>query len=335
MLGSWTASGNARDAVTLRTALEQRLGSKRLLYAPGTDVQGNSDAGFAAALSAASSADLIVLALGESADMTGEAASRAHLGLPGNQEQLLEAIAATHKPIVLVLFNGHPLALPWAAEHVPAIVEAWFPGIEAGPALVNVLYGDTNPSGRLPVDMPRSVGQEPLYYAQTNTGRPSTGVDLSRPPHSPPEQYVSRYIDENNSPQFPFGWGLSYTRFAYSTPRLSTTRVPLGEAIAANTGSLVTVSVDVRNDGPVPGTEIAQLYLRNIGAEVEQPVRQLQGFQRIFLKPGESKTLQFTLGFDQLFFLNERLERVVEPTDYTVFIGGSSLASQSASFQVR
>ena len=336
MIGSWAASGSPQDAITLRTALEQRPSVRRpLLYAKGTDVLSDSEAGFAEAVRVARQADVIVMALGEAAAMTGEASSRAHLGLPGNQEKLLEAVAATGKPIVLILFNGHPLALPWAAEHVAGMIEAWFPGIEAGPALVSVLYGETNFSGHLPVDMPRSVGQEPLYYAQTNTGRPATGIDLSHPPGSPAEQYVSRYLDESNDPQFPFGWGLSYTHFDYGVPRLSTQEVPLAEAVPAHAGPLVTVTVEVRNDGPVAGEEVAQLYLRNVGASVEQPVRELEGFQRVVLGPGESKTLRFTLNFDQLSFYNAQLERVMEPTNYTVFVGGNSLATEQASFQVR
>ncbi|MGA8108994.1 MAG: glycoside hydrolase family 3 N-terminal domain-containing protein [Acidobacteriaceae bacterium] len=335
MLGSWTAQGNPGDAVTLRTALEQRLPHDALIYAQGTSVQGDSDAGFPAALAAARQADVVVMALGESGSMTGEATSRAHLGLPGNQEQLLEAVAATGKPVVLILFNGHPLAIPWAAAHVPAILEAWFPGIEAGPALVSLLYGEANPSGHLPVDLPRSVGQEPLYYAQTNTGRPAAGVDLSHPPRSDAEKYVSRYLDEPNSPQFPFGWGLSYTSFSIGAPRLSTERVALAEAVASNSAPLVTVSVDVYNDGSVAGADVIQLYLRNRGASVEQPVRQLEGFRRVFLQPGESKTVELTLAFPQLSFYNAELQRVIEPTDYTVFAGDNSQATASAGFEVR
>ncbi|HEX4064413.1 MAG TPA: glycoside hydrolase family 3 N-terminal domain-containing protein [Acidobacteriaceae bacterium] len=335
MLGSWTSQGNPADAVTLRAALEQRLPHDALQYVQGTEVQGDSDAGFPAAVAAARQADVVLLALGESGSMTGEATSRAHLGLPGNQEQLLEAVAATGKPVILILFNGHPLATPWAAAHVPAILEAWFPGIEAGPALSSILFGETNPSGHLPVDLPRSVGQEPLYYAQTATGRPAIGTDLSHPPANDAEKYVSRYLDEPNSPQFPFGWGLSYTTFAYSAPRLSTERVPLAQSVASNPAPLVTVSVDIQNSGSVAGADVVQLYLRNRGASVEQPVQQLEGFQRVLLRPGESKTLEFTLTFPQLAFYNAQLQRVVEPTDYTVFVGDNSQAAASAAFQVR
>ena len=198
MLGSWGGQGNPADAVTLRTALEQRMQAHngKVLYAEGTQILTTSQAGFEAAKQAAQQADLVIMALGEDAPtMTGEAASRAHLDLPGNQEQLLQAIAATGKPVVLIVFSGRPLVLDWASQHVPAILEAWYPGIEAGPALVDILFGNTNPSAKLPVSFPRAVGQEPLYLAQMPTGRPATGVDLSRPPANTLEKYVSRYID--------------------------------------------------------------------------------------------------------------------------------------------
>jgi beta-glucosidase len=336
MLGSWFSAGNPDDAVTLKTALEQGHGAKgKLLYAKGTEILGDSDAGFADALKTAQQADVVVMALGEAGGMTGEATSRAHLDLPGNQEKLLEAVAATGKPLVLVVFNGHPLALPWAAKHVPAIVEAWFPGLEAGPAISNVLFGETNPSGKLPVDLPRSVGQEPLYYAQMATGRPAAGTDLSHPPITPAEQYVSRYLDEDNAAQFPFGWGLSYTRFTYSVPKLNTQQVPLSSTNSNRGTPLIKVNIDVQNSGPVAGTEVAQLYMRNLGASVEQPVRELKGFQKVTLQPGETKHLEFTLTFDELAFYNAQLLRVIEPTKYTVWVGGSSLADQEASFEVK
>ncbi len=336
MLGAWFSAGNPADAVTLKTALEQRPEMQgKLVYAKGTETRGDSDAGFAEAVKAAQQADVVVMALGEPGSMTGEATSRAHLDLPGNQQKLLEAVAATGKPLALVLFNGHPLALPWAAEHVPAILEAWFPGIEAGPALANVLLGDTNPSGKLPVDIPRAVGQEPLYYSQMATGRPAVGIDLSKPPVGGGDQYVSRYLDEDNAAQFPFGWGLSYTRFTYSAPTLSTQQVALSSASAGSASPLVKVSVDVTNAGTVAGAEVVQLYVRTLGASVEQPVRELKGFQRVTLQAGETKHLEFTLGFDELAFYNAQLQRVMEPTKETVWVGGSSLATQEASFEVK
>lgn len=341
MLGSWAGQGNPADAVTLRTALEQRMQARggKVLYVPGTEILTNSETGFDEAKRAAQQSDLVIMALGEDANsMTGEAASRAHLDLPGNQEQLLEAIAATGKPVVLVFFNGRPLVLNWAAQHVPAILEAWYPGIEAGPALADILFGDTNPSAKLPVSFPRAVGQEPLYLAQFPTGRPADGADLSHPPRNDAEKYLSRYIDVPNSPLFPFGYGLSYTQFEFTPVTLSASSVPVVQLMTApNRGTgqtAIVATTTVRNTGAVPGTEVVQLYVRIRGASVVEPLRRLEGFARVTVAPGESKTIKFPLGFAELSFINSKSQRVVEPADYTVFIGGSSQAKQSASFQI-
>jgi beta-glucosidase len=341
MLGSWGGQGNPKDAVSLRTSLEQRMQARggKLLYAEGTQFLTQSQSGFDAAKEAAQQADLVILALGEDAPaMTGEASSRAHLDLPGNQEQLLQTIVATGKPVVLLVFSGRPLVLDWASQNVPAIVEAWFPGIEAGPALTNILFGDVNPSGKLPVSFPRAVGQEPLYLAQFPTGRPATDVDLSHPPTNGLEKYVSRYIDVPNSPLYPFGYGLSYTQFDYSPVTLNTASVPLAQIMSAPDQAAgqtpVEATATVRNSGPVAGTEIVQLYLRIRGASVEEPVRELEGFQRVTLQPGESKKITFPLGFKELSFINAKSQRVVEPADYKVFIGGSSQATQAARFKI-
>jgi len=241
--------------------------------------------------------------------MTGEAASRAYLSLPGNQEQFLQAIVATGKPVVLILCNGHPLSIPWAAGHVPAILEAWYPGIEAGHALASILYGDTNPSAKLPVSLPRSVGQEPLYLGELPTGRPADDVDLSHPPLTEKEKFCSRYIDEDNSPLYPYGWGLSYTGFSYSPITLDAQRI-------------------------TTGVEVVQLYLHNRGVSVEQPVRRLVRFERIALAPGKSARVKFQLSFGDLAFYDGSLRQTVEPSDYDLFIGGSSAATNTASFEV-
>lgn len=333
MIGSWGAQGNPQDAITLKAALEQRLAASggKLLYAKGTETLTDSTAGFAEAVAAAREADVVIAALGENAgEMTGEAGSRAHIDLPGNQEQLLEAVAATGKPVVLVLFNGRPLELPWAAKHIPAILEAWYPGIEAGNAVANVLLGSVNPSGKLPVTFPYAVGQEPLYYAQLPTGRPAGSADLTHPPVNGEEKYLSRYIDVPNAGIFPFGWGLSYTQFSYSPVTVSRATVPAGDL----KGQGVTASAYVRNTGATAGTEVVQLYVRNTAASVEQPVRELKGFARVSLAPGEQKQVRFHLGFDELAFYNAQLSRVVEPTKYSVWIGGSSEATNSADFTV-
>jgi beta-glucosidase len=311
----------------------------KVLYAEGTQILTTSDAGFEVAKKAAEQADLVILALGEDGPtMTGEAGSRAHLDLPGNQQELLQTVAATGKPIVLIVFSGRPLVLNWAAQHIPAIMEAWFPGIEAGPALANLLFGDSNPSGKLPVSFPRSVGQEPLYLAQFPTGRPAADIDLSHPPASSAEKYVSRYIDVANSPLYPFGYGLSYTQFNYSPVALSTSSVPISQLMSAPdhgaAQSAIEATTTVRNAGAMPGTEIVQLYVRIRGASVEEPLRRLEGFQRVSLQPGGSKKVTFLLGFHELSFINAKSQRVVEPADYTVFVGGSSDATQSADFKV-
>ena len=282
----------------------------------------------------AKEADVAILALGEPTNwMEGEAASRVHLGFTGVQEKLLEAVAATGKPVILVVLAGRPLQLKWAAEHVPAILEAWSPGVEAGHALTDVLFGDVNPSGKLPSSFPRAVGQEPLYYAQLPTGRPAHG-DLSRMPENPDERFMSRYVDEENSALFPFGWGLSYTRFSYSAPNISRAEVPVREVLASGTKPVTTVSMDVKNTGNVAGTEVVQLYIRNTAASVEQPVRELKGFARVNLAPGEVKHLEFPLGFDELSFYDAEVKRAVEPTTYKIWVGGSSLATQETSFSV-
>jgi beta-glucosidase len=274
-----------------------------------------------------------ILALGESTNwMEGEASSRTKLGFTGAQQQLLEAVVATGKPVILVVLAGRPLELKWAAEHVPAILEAWSPGIEAGPSVADVLFGDVNPSGKLPASFPRAVGQEPLYYAQMPTGRPAHG-DLSHMPRNSEEKFVSRYMDEENSALFPFGWGLSYTRFSYSQPAISRAEVPIREALA-DRGPVVTVTVDVKNTGSVAGTEVAQLYIRNTSASVEQPVRELKGFARVALAPGETKQVAFPLGFDELNFYNADVKRTVEPTTYTIWVGGSSLATAETSLKI-
>ena len=335
MLGSWSTKGDAKDVVTLRRALSDRLDQSqgKLLYAKGTDILSTSDSGFAEAVSAARQADVVIAALGEDAGlMTGEAASRAHLDLPGNQQQLLQAIAATGKPVVLIVFSGRPLTLNWEAAHIPAIVEAWFPGIQAGPALVRTLFGDVNPSGRLTTTFPRSVGQEPLYYNAMNTGRPADDVDLTRPPNNSGEKYRSRYIDEQNSPLFPFGYGLSYTKFQYSSPSLSAQSLT---ATSLNSGSsALTVSAEIKNSGSRAGSEVVQLYIRQIGTSVTRPVRELKGFQKISLAPGESKKVEFKLGKDELAFWNIDMKNVVEPAKVSVWIGPNSAEGSAAQFTI-
>ncbi|WP_095982137.1 glycoside hydrolase family 3 N-terminal domain-containing protein [Melittangium boletus] len=334
MLGVWSAKGEPRDAVTLRAALEHRLadGKGTLRYARGTGVLGADTSGFQEAVAAAAASEVVIAALGEDTSMSGEAASRTRIDLPGNQLQLLEALAATGKPVVLIVFSGRPLALTEAQVHATAIVQAWQPGIEAGHALTNLLWGEVNFSARLPVTFPRSLGQVPLYYNHFNTGRPAGKTDLTRPPAGPAEKYVSRYLDERNTPLYPFGYGLSYTTFDFTPPTPSASTLS-ARAVQKQGQDVLRVKTQVRNTGKVAGTVVAQLYLRIQGASTAQPVRQLAGFQRVALAPGESRTLEFTLGFKELSFFDSRASRVVEPgTRYDLWVGDSSEATQHASF---
>jgi beta-glucosidase len=342
MMGSWSAQGRSADVVTLRDALRAHcLAAKtQLLFAHGTEILTDSQDGFDAALTVARQADVVVLALGESGpQMTGESSSVTRLDLPGNQEKLLEQVTRLGKPTVLVLFTGRPLALKWAAANVPAIVEAWYPGIEAGNAVANVLFGDTNPSGKITATFPRAVGQEPLFYNQLPTGRPAVDVDLTHPPEGA-ERYFSRYIDETNAPLFPFGYGLSYTTFQYGPVQLSQKTISAQRLLHPPTGRLfppakeVRVSFDLTNTGQVAGTEVAQLYVRTTGVAVEEPVRELKGFRRVTLPPGQTQRVEFTLGREELAHYDVQMQRTVEPAHITVWVGGSSLATQTASFEI-
>jgi beta-glucosidase len=335
MEGAWSGAGNVGDIITLRQALAERIQNAggTLLYAKGAGIEDAPQADFAEALKAARSADVVIMALGESAAMSGEGGSRTSLDLPGNQEQLLETISAVGKPVVLLVFSGRALVLGWAEKHTAAIMEVWFPGTEAGHAIANVLYGDVAPSGKLPMSFPRAVGQEPLYYNQLPTGRPPTDVDLTKPP-SGESRFVSRYIDMPNSALFPFGWGLTYSTFTFRDIHVSKTAIPLAE-VAANPGApIVEATATVTNSGDRTATEVVQCYVRNLGASIEQPVRNLKGFERVTLAPGESKQVKFRLGFDELSFVNGDGSQTVEATQYTVWIGDSSLASEGASFKV-
>ena len=334
MQGSWSLLHKATDSITLKTAFEEHAAATggSVLYAQGTAAVSTSDSGFAAAEDAARKSDVVVMAMGEPSTMSGEAQARTQLDLPGNQQALLERIAATGKPIVLLVFSGRPLVLTWAAQHIPAIMEVWYPGTEAGHAIARVLYGDVAPSGKLPMSFPYDVGQEPLYYNQLPTGRPPYNADLSVPPTST-SRFISRYIDAPNAALFPFGFGLTYTTFKYSGVAVSKAEVPLKEA-HMGAKSLVIATATVTNTGTRAATEVVQCYVRNRGASLEQPVRSLQGFARVQLAPGESKQVSFPLGFDELSFFDNSGHQLIEPTEYTVWIGGSSLASDEAHFHI-
>jgi beta-glucosidase len=278
-----------------------------VLYAQGCGIEDTSTAGFAEAIAVARRARVAILVLGERHDMSGEAASRADLGLPGVQQRLLEAVHATGTPVILVLMNGRPLILEWAAERVPAIVETWFLGVEAGPAVADVLFGDVNPSGRLPVTVPRSVGQIPLYYNHKNTGRPPSA-----------ERFTSKYLDVPVTPRYPFGYGLSYTTFAYRDLKLGAPRIGPRDTLR--------VSVTVANTGTREGTEVVQLYVRDEVGSTTRPVRELKGFRRVTLKPGESRTVELRLAARDL--------TVLEPGAFRVFVGPNSGEGLEARFDL-
>ncbi|MDL2408858.1 beta-glucosidase BglX [Rhizobium calliandrae] len=332
MLGAWGAKGEAADVVTLRAAMATELGAE-LTYSIGTEILTDSRSGFTEAVEAARRADVAILALGEDAPtMTGEAASRTDLDLPGNQQALLEAVAATGKPVVLLVFSGRPLVLTRAAEQAGAMLEAWFPGVEAGPALVRTLYGDSNPSGKLTASFPRAVGQLPLYYNHLATGRPLAPEFDANSAGSAPK-YTSRYIDQANSPLYPFGFGLSYTTFSYGPPKLEAESYSAAEL---NEGKgQVKVSAEVTNSGPRPGEEVVQLYVGQRGTSVARPVRELKGFRRVALEPGETKAVEFVLERNELAFWNIDMKNVVEPAALKIWIAGSSASGTPSEVSIR
>src|ERR1700676_1758324 len=319
------APPGAGPRVSLQAALAQRLGESHVSRYKGVGILDGTDEEIAAAVAGAQKADVVILTLGESPEMSGEAASRAHLGLPGRQQQLLKAIVGTGKPVILILFSGRPLTVPWAFEHVPAVIAAWLPGIAGGPALARTLFGDVNPSGKLVVSWPRSVGQEPLYYNHLSTGRPAGGMDLTRPPSDVPSRYLSRYIDEQNTPQFPFGYGGSYTSFSYgattlSTQRLSAAALNKGLGAGANGAAAMTAAAEVTNTGSRAGNEVVQLYIQLLGTSVAEPVRMLKGFRAISIAPGETKTVKFELKPEDFAIWNDRNQFATEAAKVTVWI---------------
>ncbi len=341
MLGSWAGRGRQQDVVTVRTALTDALGAERVKFVKAGEIRSASDAEIGEAVAAARDADVVILALGEDApEMTAEAASRAHLVLPGRQQELAEKIVDTGKPVVLLLFSGRPLTLPWIFAHVPAVIEVWFPGVQAGPAIVRTLFGEAVPSGKLVVSWPRDVGQEPLYYNAMNTGRPAGDTDLTHPPRNGVEKFISRYIDEPNSPQFPFGFGLSYAEFSYGPPRLSVEKLRakmLNDALrarGANKKEILTVSADVKNTSKVAGEEVVELYVRLQGTSVEEPVRKLKAFEKVPLAPGETKKITFKLTPDAFSIWDIHNNLAVEPSLVHIWVspdssrGGEGVALQ-------
>ncbi|GER07955.1 glycosyl hydrolase [Iodidimonas muriae] len=317
MLGGWAAAGQEGDAITPLEGIRAAVSSDtKVLYAKGAEIDSEDRSGFDEAVDVARKADVVLLFLGEHHDMSAEANNRTSLDLPGVQKELAQAVHASGKPVVAVLFSGRPLAVTWLSEEIPALVEAWFPGIEAGHAIADTLFGDYNPAGRLPVSFPRNVGQIPIYHNHKNTGRPPSQT----------EKYTSKYLDVPWTPLYPFGHGLSYTTFGYDGLSLDK------QAIAPD-GS-VEVTVTVTNNGARAGEEVVQLYLRDDVASVTRPVKELRGFERIHLAPGESRKVQFHLDFDDLAFYGKDMRRVVEPGTFTVFVGGNSVDLLETQFKV-
>ncbi len=311
-LGPWSARGRREEVVTLLEGITGAVArSTGVGYARGCSIDTAGTEGFAAAVELARRADVVILALGEDRDMSGEASCRSSLDLPGSQQALLEAVMRTGKPVVLVLMNGRPLSIAWAAGHVPAIIEGWYLGTTTGSALADVIFGDYNPSGRLPVSVPRTVGQVPIYYNHKNTGRPGDTEN----------HYTSTYLDLPLTPLYPFGFGLGYTTFAYDDLRLS--------AAAISATDSVHVSVRVRNTGKRPGEEVVQLYIRDDVASVTRPVMELKGFRKIALAPGESREVDFVITPDHLAFYDQSMQYRVEPGTFTIMVGPHSAQVQS------
>src|SRR4051812_3974635 len=318
VLGNWGALGRREDAVPVLDGIRRVVSPRTTVtYAAGANPTSSDTTGIAEAVRVARAADVIVLVIGETADMSAEAESRSTLDLPGAQQQLANALHATGKPIVVVLMNGRPLAIDRLQETMPAILETWFLGVEAGNGIADVLFGDANPGGKMPVTTPRVVGQVPIYYDHKNTGRPP----------DPAVKWTSKYWDIPFTPLYPFGFGLSYTTFAIGAPRLNATTIGARDSLR--------IAVDVTNTGSRAGDEVVQLYVRDDVGSVTRPVMQLRRFQRLTLAPGERRTVTFTLSVRDLAFYDLAMRRVAEPGTFHVFVGPNSRDVQSATFTLR
>ena len=338
MTGTWSVAADFAKSVSLLDGMKKALGTQaKINYAKGTNVVGDSllDSRISIfgkptqwdkrsqkemideAVAAAQKSDVVIAALGESAEMSGEASSRSDINLPENQQELLKALLATGKPVVMVLFTGRPLSISWEKANVPALLNVWFAGSEAGDAIADVLLGKVNPSGKLSATFPQNVGQIPIYYNHKNTGRPLEEGKWF-------QKFRSNYLDVSNEPLFPFGFGLSYTTFDYKNLKLDNSTL--------SADGKLTVSVEVTNSGNYDGAEVVQLYLRDMVGTVTRPVKELKGFQKVFLKKGESKIVSFSLTEKDLRFYNSDLKWVSEPGDFKVFVGTSSASTQEATF---
>lgn len=341
MPGTWSVSADLEHTPSLLQGMKDALGNKvTIQYALGTNLlddpayqeratmfgrtiprdNRSEQELIAEAIKASEGADAIVAALGESSEMSGESSSRTEIGIPSNQQRLLEALLKTGKPVVLVLFTGRPLTLTWENEHVPAILNVWFGGTETGKAVADVLFGDVNPSGKLPATFPKNVGQIPLYYNAKTTGRPLEQGKWF-------QKFRSNYLDVDNDPLYPFGYGLSYSAFQYNNLRLSTSKLQKQGKIK--------VTVDVKNTGKYDGEEVVQLYIRDMVGSVTRPVKELKGFQKIAFKAGETKAVEFELTEEDLKFYNEKLEFVTEPGEFEVYVGTNSRDVLTSKFELQ
>jgi beta-glucosidase len=336
-LGSWRIAADDHTAVSVLEGM-QSYKDNQLTFEKGADVvvgeQSFKDelvfnttdkSGFEAAKKVAANADVVVMVLGEIGFQSGEGRSRTNLDLPGVQQELLEEIYKVNPNIVLVLNNGRPLALPWAAEHIPAIVEAWHLGTQTGNAVAQVLYGDYNPSGKLPMSFPRNVGQCPIYYNHFNTGRPN---------NTDKNVFWSHYTDVEKTPQFPFGFGLSYTTFDYKNLKINKIAKKDGIASSLAMTESVKVSVEVTNSGNYDGKEVVQLYIHDVVASLARPVKELKGFELIELKKGETKTVTLTLTEKELGFFDNDGNYLVEAGTFKIMVGGSSDKGLESSFEL-
>ncbi len=340
MAGTWSVAANFSKAISVLEGLKTSAGGNaKILFAKGSNLDADSlfeqragmfgkafkrDSRTARqlideAVAVANQSDVVVAALGESAEMSGESSSRSNIEIPQTQKDLLMALLKTGKPVVLVLFTGRPLALKWENENVPAILNVWFGGSEAGSAIADVLFGDVNPSGKLTTTFPQNVGQVPIYYSHKNTGRPL-------PEGKWFQKFRSNYLDVSNDPVYPFGFGLSYTNFTYSTVELNRSSIKPTENLTA--------TVTVTNTGAIAGKEVVQLYIRDMVGSITRPVKELKGFQKIELKAGESKKVSFSISVNDLKFYNSNLKYVAEPGDFKVFIGGNSRDVKEADFKL-
>ncbi len=318
MIGAWSAAGDWKKSVTLLEGIKSAVSTKtNVLYAKGCNINDDSTKYIAEAVRIAKQSEVVVLAVGEGAWMTGEAASRAALNLPGIQQRLLEEILKTGKPIVVVLMNGRPLTINWIQDNIPSILETWFLGTQAGNSIADVLFGDFNPSGKLPVTFPRSVGQIPIFYNMKNTGRP---MDRNN-------KYTSKYLDEENDPLYPFGFGLSYTTFNYGDVKVSKESMTGNEEIS--------VTCSVTNAGKRAGEEVVQLYIRDLVGSVTRPVKELKKFQKILFQPGETKEVSFKINGNDLSFYRKDMTFGFEAGKFEVFVGGNSRDVKMAKFEVK